>query len=337
MTSTAKTDVTVIGLGDMGSALAAAFLTAGHPTTVWNRTASKADELVARGAVRADSVATALRASDVVIVCLLDYVAVRDVFGQVGKADLQGRVVFNLTNGTPTEARQTAAKAKKDGYTYIDGGIMAVPPIIGKPGAFVLYSGESQNAFEDNKKLLEVLGEARYTGADAGLASLLDLALNGAMYGMLGGALHAIAVVGTEGIEAGDFAARLLIPYLSAITGIIPNLARQIDTRDYAVGVSATLAMQQVGFNNIRQSSKDQGISSELLDPIQSLMDRRVAGAASPPGQRNGVLGSRPKKFSHVRRPVSPKFQPRSAATRAAISTTQAGWFGLPRCGSGAR
>ena len=42
--------VTVIGLGPMGRAMAAAFLAAGQPTTVWNRTAGKADELLARGA-----------------------------------------------------------------------------------------------------------------------------------------------------------------------------------------------------------------------------------------------------------------------------------------------
>ena len=38
-----RTPVTVIGLGLMGQALAGAFLRAGHPTTVWNRSAAKAD------------------------------------------------------------------------------------------------------------------------------------------------------------------------------------------------------------------------------------------------------------------------------------------------------
>ncbi|MER5418487.1 NAD(P)-binding domain-containing protein [Streptosporangium roseum] len=40
----------MIGLGPMGRAMAAAFLAAGHPTTVWNRTAGRADELLASGA-----------------------------------------------------------------------------------------------------------------------------------------------------------------------------------------------------------------------------------------------------------------------------------------------
>jgi len=47
--------VTVIGLGSMGSALAGAVLEAGYPTTVWNRTAGKAEPLVRRGAARRHS------------------------------------------------------------------------------------------------------------------------------------------------------------------------------------------------------------------------------------------------------------------------------------------
>ena len=137
-------------------------------------------------------------------------------------------------------------------------------------GRFCPIQWGNKKSFDSNKTLLDVMGAANYVGEDAGLASLLDLAMNGAMYGMLGGAMHAISVVATEGITAQDFSSELLIPYLSAITGIIPNLARQFDTKEFSVGVSAKLAMQQVGFRNIRKASEDQGISSELLDPIQS-------------------------------------------------------------------
>lgn len=271
-----RSAVSVIGLGEMGQALAGSFLRNGYPTTVWNRTSEKADALVKQGAVLTATPAEAILASPVVIICVLDYAAVHEILDPLGDI-LKDRVVFNLTNGTPKEARDTARWAKQRGYDYIDGGIMAVPQIIGTEAAFVLYSGGNKKSFDSNKTLLDVMGAANYVGEDAGLASLLDLAMNGAMYGMLGGAMHAISVVATEGITAQDFSSELLIPYLSAITGIIPNLARQFDTKEFSVGVSAKLAMQQVGFRNIRKASEDQGISSELLDPIQSLMDRRVA------------------------------------------------------------
>ena len=52
--------ITVIGLGNMGSALARRFLAGGHPTTVWNRTAAKADPLRAAGATVAPNAASAI-------------------------------------------------------------------------------------------------------------------------------------------------------------------------------------------------------------------------------------------------------------------------------------
>ena len=45
-------EVSVIGLGAMGSALVRALLRAGHRVTVWNRTSAKAEPLVREGAGR---------------------------------------------------------------------------------------------------------------------------------------------------------------------------------------------------------------------------------------------------------------------------------------------
>lgn len=58
------TSVTVLGLGPMGQALAAALLDAGHHTTVWNRTEAKAAQLLSRGARWAPNPARAVTASD---------------------------------------------------------------------------------------------------------------------------------------------------------------------------------------------------------------------------------------------------------------------------------
>ncbi|MGI5208325.1 NAD(P)-binding domain-containing protein [Spirillospora sp. CA-108201] len=47
-----RVGVAVLGLGEMGGALAGAVLDGGHPTTVWNRTAGKGEALVAKGRAR---------------------------------------------------------------------------------------------------------------------------------------------------------------------------------------------------------------------------------------------------------------------------------------------
>ena len=270
-----RSPVTVIGLGSMGRALAAAFLAAGHPTTVWNRSAGRADELVAKGATRAATAVDAAAASPLAIVCLLDHHAVHEVLETAG-ATLAGRAVINLTSGTPAQARRTAAWAIERGVDYLDGGIMAIPPGIGTSHAFVLYSGAAA-VFERHRRSLEALGAATYVGADPGLASLLDVALLTAMYGMLGGAVHAIALAGTEKIAAGTFTSTLLLPWLTAMAGAIPDLARQIETGAYAIDAVASLRMQAAAFGHLVQTSVDQGIRADLMLPLQALVERRVA------------------------------------------------------------
>ena len=61
-----------IGLGTMGSAMAANIVRAGFPLTVWNRTAGRAPELADLGATFATTAAEVAAASDVVVVCVSD-------------------------------------------------------------------------------------------------------------------------------------------------------------------------------------------------------------------------------------------------------------------------
>ncbi|MGH3767822.1 MAG: NAD(P)-dependent oxidoreductase [Pseudonocardiaceae bacterium] len=274
MPDLSKPAVTVVGLGAMGTALAHALLAGGYPATVWNRSAHKAAPLVAEGAVRAEAAAEAITASRLVIVCLLDYHSVYDVLG-ANDGSLSGRVLVNLTNGTPAQARELAAWVAQRGADYLDGGIMAVPPMIATPDAFLLYSG-SRSAFDTYRHVLDSFGESRYLSADPGMATLHDLALLSGMYGMLMGVLHAFALVGTEGVEATTFVP-MLSRWLNAMSGFVPTAARQIDKRDYTIGVASTLAMQAAGYVNLVQVAEEQGISPELLAPLGPLMDRRVA------------------------------------------------------------
>jgi 3-hydroxyisobutyrate dehydrogenase-like beta-hydroxyacid dehydrogenase len=272
-----KHDVTVVGLGAMGHALAAAFLANGHRTTVWNRTPGKADDLVAGGATRANTVAEALAASPVVVVCMLDYPTLYDVLGDSGDG-LDGRVLVNLTNGTPAQARAAADWADKRRAEYLDGGIMAVPPMIGQPGSLVLYSG-SEPAFDRHREDLLCLGEARYVGAEAGRAALTDLALLSAMYGMFAGAGHALAMVGSEQIDRLEFTSSLLVPWLTAMSTILPTIADSGDSGSE----DSPADMQAVGIANIAKASNDQqldpGLLGHLVAPLRELIGPRGAGA----------------------------------------------------------
>src|SRR5687768_14870217 len=102
------TPTTVLGLAAMASALPAALLDAGHPTTVWNRSPLQARPLVARGATAAGSAEAAVSASPLIVACLFDHASVHEVLGPTARS-LRGRSLVTLTTSTPNQARELAA------------------------------------------------------------------------------------------------------------------------------------------------------------------------------------------------------------------------------------
>jgi 3-hydroxyisobutyrate dehydrogenase-like beta-hydroxyacid dehydrogenase len=260
----------------MGTALAGALLAGGHRVTVWNRTASRAEPLAARGAEVAADPAAALTAGPLAIVCLLHHASVHEALDPVAGA-LAGRTVVNLTNGTPEQGRELAGWAAGHGAAFLDGGIMAIPPMIGHPGASILYSG-ARDAFDAHQQTLELLGVADFVGTDPGLAALLDLAMLTGMYGMFGGALHALALVESAGVKATEFTATRLIPWLNGMMASLPEMARQIDAGpDGAPGAAhSNLAMQAAAYDNFIDVSEAQGIRPDLLLPMGDLLRRAV-------------------------------------------------------------
>lgn len=211
----------------MGTALAQALLAGGHRLTVWNRTPARAEALAAQGAQVATTAAEALAAADLVILCLLDDASVREHV-EPAAAALRGRTVVNLTTTTPEEARSLGRWAAEHEVTLIDGGIMAVPSMIGGPAAFVLYSGAAAE-FERFRGALELFGRAEFVGEDLGAAAMYDLAILGGMYSMFAGFRQGGEMVRTTGGTAAHLAT-LMAPMLRAMTEAFAEQAPGIDT-----------------------------------------------------------------------------------------------------------
>ncbi|MQY08431.1 NAD(P)-dependent oxidoreductase [Actinomadura macrotermitis] len=267
------TRIALLGLGDMGTAFARAWLAAGYPLTVWNRTAARAEPLAAAGAEVAATPAEAVAAADLVVLCLLDDASVGAVLEDAG---LTGKDVVNLTTGTPAEGRARAAWAAARGARFLDAGIMAVPPMIGVPdsGAYVFYSGD-RALFDAHRAALAVPAGAVYAGENAGHAALQDVALLSAMTGMFAGVSHAFALIRKE-IAPKEFAP-LLVGWLTAMAPYAHGMADHLESGDYTEGVTSNLAMMVKGNATLLNTAAEQGVSPELLTPFMDLMERRVA------------------------------------------------------------
>ncbi len=270
------TSVSVIGLGLMGQALAAAFLGAGHATTVWNRSADKARGLVADGAVLAATPGDAVAASDLVVVCVSTYDVVHDVIGALGDA-LHGKTLVNLTSGSSAQARQTAEWAERNGAAYLDGAIMITPPGIGAETSVLFYAGD-RAVFDAHEPVLKLLGGGTtHLGTDHGKPALFDVSLLGLMWGALNSFLHGVAIVETGGVKALEF-----LPWahmwLDAIKIFTADYAAQIDAGDGKFPAhDATLETHLGALKHLVEESEALGVDTELPKYSEALMERVIA------------------------------------------------------------
>jgi 3-hydroxyisobutyrate dehydrogenase-like beta-hydroxyacid dehydrogenase len=263
-------DITVIGLGAMGSALATCLMERGLGVTVWNRSADKAATLVDRGARLADSPREAVRDSPVTVVSVLDYAAAQGILDQAEEA-LSGRTLVNLTNGTPAQARRMAAWVEGHGAGYVDGAVMVTPEMVGGPDAFLLYSG-NESAFGQHEDALSTLGNSTFIGENVASAAIYDLALLASMFGMFGGYLHAAALLRSEGIPVSRVAP-MIMSLLKAMIELYPAIAREVDTGEYA-SPSSNNAMMAAALKNILDGSREQKVREDLLTPVWQLFDQ---------------------------------------------------------------
>jgi 3-hydroxyisobutyrate dehydrogenase-like beta-hydroxyacid dehydrogenase len=271
------TPITVLGLGPMGRALARAFAGAGHPTTVWNRTPPGGP---ARGTVLAGSVAEAVRASRIVVVCLRDHDVVRSVLDPV--TDWAGRTLVDLTSGPPHEAERTAAWATGRGAGYLGGAVLTPAPSIGTPAAAVLYSGSEEVHAELREALGALGGTARYVGAAPGRAGAYEMALLDLFATAVHGVVHGFALAAAEGIPAGELA-----PLAAGIGSLLPEMitrfARQIDVGRHP-GDPSTIGSARAGIRHVLGSAAAHGLDVGALGAARDLLERSIRAGHADQG-----------------------------------------------------
>src|ERR1700691_2133729 len=116
------TSVGFIGLGLMGKPMAHNLLKAGFPLTVWNRTASKADDLVRAGAKLAANPREVAERSDVLITIVSDPPALEEVLYKQGALEglRRGTVLVDSSTVSPDLARKVAAACSERGVDFLD-------------------------------------------------------------------------------------------------------------------------------------------------------------------------------------------------------------------------
>lgn len=255
----------------MGQAMVNVFLANGHPVTVWNRTASRADAVVANGAVLAETPTEAVAAADLLVLSLTDYNAMYAILD--GVESLQGKTIVNLSSDTPDNSRLAAAWARERQARFVTGGVMVPAPMVGAEGSYVYYSGPAED-FDAYADELALLGKPEYVGVDDGLAQLWYQAQLDVFLTSLASFLHAAALLREAGVRPSEFAPwaastfRLAAPFLE-------EAAKHLETGEYPGDLSTVLMMGATA-DHVVGASRAAGVDTALPEAVKSLYDKAI-------------------------------------------------------------
>jgi len=203
-----KAKIGVIGLGLMGRPMAMNLVKAGHSVTVWNRTASRADELVNAGATLAQSPREVAAAADVLITMVSDPPALEEVlWGTDGNKDAAAfpalkpdSTYIDSSTISPTLAKKIAAACKERGIHFLDA------PVTGgdwgaKKGELVFMVGGDAETLKAMEPIIGVMGKRWFHLGPNGAGQTIKLAMNLILALQVDALAEALALVTRAGLK----------------------------------------------------------------------------------------------------------------------------------------
>ena len=268
--------IAVLGLGAMGAAIARAAAAMGNRVLAWNRTPRSLEEFGLDGAgdiELADSPIVSVDDADLIVVCVRNHDASRAVLDQISTA-LAGRVVVNVSTGTPAETVASAEHAAQLGVRYVTGAVMVPTPMVGTEQSLVIYAG-SPTDIADAEPLFDAMqGTSDVVGDDHAVPPALDLAMLDIYFAGMYAHLHATALANVHGIEPARF-----LPYAGGIVetlgASLPGLTTAVEKRSYDSG-EARLDMCLSFLEHIVATSREAGIDPGLAEVVRSASARAL-------------------------------------------------------------
>jgi len=179
--------IAFIGLGHMGSGMAANLVRAGHEVRAYDLSEAALTQAVADGCMGATSVGQACEGAEAVITMLPGGQHVLSVYSQVLERARKGALLIDCSTIDVESARQVAARAKIAGYAMIDspvsGGMAGA-----KAGTLTFMCGGTKSAFDLAEPILKQMGKTVIHAGEAGAGQAAKLCNN---------MLLAITMIGT--------------------------------------------------------------------------------------------------------------------------------------------
>jgi 3-hydroxyisobutyrate dehydrogenase-like beta-hydroxyacid dehydrogenase len=262
-----------IGLGQMGRAMAARLLDAGHELTVYNRSRAAIEAFGDRGATLASEAAETLDA-EVVVTMLADDAAVEAVWltaGLVAKMPASC-VHLNMATISANGARQLTAQHRAAGSEYVSAPVFGRPPAAAQ-GQLDIVAAGSEPALARCRPLFEVLGRQSFVvGTEPYQANIAKIARNFLLATVIESLGEAFALVRKSGLDPGLFLDVLTCTSFSA--PVYRNYGRMIVEQAFE---PATFALR-LGLKDV-ELALEAGGDSQVPMPMAALIREQHLGA----------------------------------------------------------
>ena len=169
--------VGLIGLGNMGTAIAERLLDAGYELVVFNRTPAKAEPLAARGATVAGTAADVAGRVEVVLTSLADDEAFEAVAADVVDAAPPGTVLVDMSTVSPAASARVAARAEAASVAYLRAPVSGNPTVVRAGNLSFIVSGPRET-LERVESVLRAIGPTVHHVGDGEQARIVKLAIN---------------------------------------------------------------------------------------------------------------------------------------------------------------
>ncbi|WP_128100132.1 NAD(P)-dependent oxidoreductase [Paenibacillus sp. DCT19] len=268
-------NISIIGLGSMGNAMASVLLEKGYQVYVWNRSSDKAGELVQKGARYVSTVGEAIRASKTSIVCVSDYEASYEILDKSDvRSTLMGRTVIQLSTGSPQQARDLGEWMLAQGTSYLDGAIAASPSQIGQPEAAIFFSG-TKAAYDGNIDIIESLaGYAPFLGEKVSAASTTDLAFLAYLFASYIGFFHAARIMESDGLEVNGLGQ--LIASISPMIGAVMKYESEVIHNEQYATPQTSINNCMITIKLLQQQAHEAGINDDFPEFAKNMFSRAI-------------------------------------------------------------
>jgi 3-hydroxyisobutyrate dehydrogenase len=234
------------GLGTMGAAMASNLLRAGFTLTVWNRSAGRAEELVAAGAAEAATPRELAAASDIVVICVSDTPDVEAVlFGPDGIAagTRSGALVVDCSTIDPAATRTFAARLAQGGVSLVDAPVSGGSEGAQKGTLTIMVGGDAAD-FERARPVLEAMGRSVThmgpVGSGQATKAVNQVILCGTYLGVAEGLVLALK----SGLDVQKVVAALSGG--AAQSWVLENRSGRMIANDYPLGFKIALHLKDV-------------------------------------------------------------------------------------------